>query len=191
MRGDATVANLAQVAQQPVGNRDQDDPSRRHPCSGVAFWQLNEPWPAVSWAVIDRAGRPKLAYEMLRRSFQPVLVAARFPWRRYAAGEVFAAEVWLVNDGLQRRTGCRAEAILDGQPVWTSDEVVLPAAGIARVGNFTVALAAAPSALALRLGCGAETLATNHYDLAVHLPGPQPLRERITRRLGDWLLRSR
>ena len=31
-------------------------------CGGVAFWQLNEPWPAVSWAVIDRAGRPKAAY---------------------------------------------------------------------------------------------------------------------------------
>ncbi|MGQ9491255.1 MAG: glycoside hydrolase family 2 TIM barrel-domain containing protein [Anaerolineae bacterium] len=46
---------------------------RRGRCTGVAFWQFNEPWPAVSWSVVDRFGRPKLAYEMLRRAFQPAL----------------------------------------------------------------------------------------------------------------------
>lgn len=161
------------------------------PCTGVAFWQLNEPGPAVSWAVIDHAGRPKAAYAMLLRSFQPVLVAARFPWRDTTAGDAFTAAVWLVNDGPQGRAGCRVEAIMDGQIVWVEDTITLPAAGIACIGRFTVALAAAPQALTLRLSCGAETIAINRYDLTIHVPGPQPLRGRITRRLADWLLKSR
>lgn len=156
----------------------------------VIFWQFNEPWPAGSWAVVDRAGRPKAAYEMLRRCFQPVLIAARFPWRRYAAGDVFAAELWLVNDGPVGRAGCRAEAVLEGEIVWAQGGVALPAAGTARLGSFAVALAAAPQALTLRLACGDETLATNRYDLTVHLPGPMPLRQRFLRRLADALLGS-
>ena len=100
-----------------------------HPrCGGVAFWQLNEPWPAVSWSVIDRGGRPKAAYEMLRRAYQPILIAARFPWRRYAEGDVFRAEVWLVNDGPAAWQGCCAEALLDDTVVWTAADVSLPPA---------------------------------------------------------------
>jgi hypothetical protein len=35
------------------------------PCGGVAFWQFNEPWRAVSWSVVDRNGRPKAAYKAM------------------------------------------------------------------------------------------------------------------------------
>ena len=62
-------------------------------CGGVAFWQLNEPWPAVSWSVIDAAGRPKAAYYAICQSYQPLLVAARFPWRPYAAGDDVSGRV--------------------------------------------------------------------------------------------------
>ncbi len=160
-------------------------------CAGVVFWQFSEPWPAVSWAVIDRAGRPKAAYAMLQRCFQPVLIAARFPWRRYAVGDTFAAEIWLVNDGPLARAGCRAEAALDGQAVWAEEGIALPAAGSVQAGELTVKLEAAPRALALRLLCAGEVLATNIYDLAVHLPGRQPLRPRILQWIAELLLMSR
>lgn len=156
--------------------------------ANVAFWQFNEPWPAVTWAVVDRAGRPKAAYAALRRCFQPVLIAARFPWRQYAAGDAFASEVWLVNDGPAARAGCRAEAALDGAIVWARDAIDLPAAGATRIGEFAVELGAAPKMLTLQLSCAGETVAINAYDLAVHLPGRQPLRERILRWVADRLL---
>ena len=159
-----------------------------HRCGGVAFWQLNEPWPAVSWAVIDRGGRPKAAYEMLRRAYQPILIAARFPWRRYAAGDVFRAEVWLVNDGPEAWQGCCAEALLDDTVVWTAADVSLPPACAAPIGELVVRLDDVPRVLALDLRCGEIALASNRYDLAVHLPGRQPRRARAIHALGERLL---
>ncbi len=38
-------------------------------CSGVVWWQLDDCWPSISWAVIDRAGRRKPSWYALRRSF--------------------------------------------------------------------------------------------------------------------------
>lgn len=180
-----TVANLRKVAQQPVGNREQRDP-----CSGVAFWQFNEPWPAVSWAVIDRAGRPKQAYEMLRRVFQPVLVAARFRWRRYRAGDNFTAEIWVVSDEPQDRTGCHIQAQLDGRVVWSQDEIDLPAALARPVGTVSVRLDAKPAEFSLILSQCGTTLALNRYDLTVHLPGRPPLSALFMRWLSGQLITS-
>ena len=160
-----------------------------HPCcGGVAFWQLNEPWPAVSWAVIDRAGCPKAAYEMLRRVYQPILIASRFPWRRYGAGDVFRAEVWPVNDGAEAWQGCCAEAFLDDTAVWTVSDVALPPASVSQIGELAVLLEHAPQAMVLDLRCGEMILASNCYDLAVHLPGRQPRRARAIHALGERLL---
>jgi beta-mannosidase len=161
---------------------------RRGECGGVVFWQFNEPWPAVTWSVIDRAGRPKSAYEMLRRSFQPVLIAARFPWRRYAAGDQFEAEIWLVNDGLQRYPSCRARATLDGATVWTANDLGLPPATAVRVGEFAFVLEQPAQQLTLRLSCNGAALASNRYQLASHLTGPSPLRRRLIRWLADRLV---
>ncbi len=158
-------------------------------CGGVAFWQFNEPWPAVSWSVIDRNGRPKAAYEMLRRVYQPILIAARFSWRHYAAGDVFRADIWLVNDGPASRQGCCAEALLDGTIVWTATDVLLPPASVSSIGKLTVPLDAAPNTLALNLRCGETALASNRYNLAVHLPGRQSRRARAIHALGEQLLR--
>ena len=159
-----------------------------HRCGGVAFWQLNEPWPAVSWAVIDRSGRPKAAYEMLRRAYQPILIAARFLWQRYAKGDVFRADVWLVNDGPGAWQSCYAEVFLDDAVVWTAADVSLPPASAAQIGELVVRLDDIPRVLALDLRCGETALASNRYDLAVHLPGRQPRRARAIHALGERLL---
>jgi len=118
------------------------------------------------------------------------MIAARFPWRRYGAGDVFAAEVWLVNDGPRAHGHCRAAAVLDGQTVWAQEEVRAPAAGAACIGSFAVSLAAPPGTLDLQLTCRGQTLAANRYDLRAYLPGRQPLRPRLMRWLADRLLGS-
>ena len=38
-------------------------------CSGVVWWQLDDCWPSISWAVVDSAGRRKPSWYALRRSF--------------------------------------------------------------------------------------------------------------------------
>ena len=161
---------------------------RRETCGGVAFWQFNEPWPAVTWSVVDRAGRPKAAYDMLRRSFQPLLVAAIFPWRRYEPGEPFQAEIWLVNDGPQSWPAGRIEATLDGVHIWAQDAAAIAPAAARPIAAFTHTLLAAPQRLDLRLLHDGAVLAINSYDLAVYLPGPQPIRGRLMRWLADRLV---
>jgi beta-mannosidase len=157
-------------------------------CGGVAFWQFNEPWPAVSWSVIDRAGRPKAAYHMLCRSFQPLLIAARFPWRRYRAGDTFRAEIWAVNDLPRGWDGCRVQAELDGAAIWSANGVEIGPASARHIAMWSHRLDGPPQELTLQLACGDAVLTSNRYDLAVHLSGPQPLRPRLTRWLADWLV---
>jgi beta-mannosidase len=148
-------------------------------CGGVAVWQLNEPWPAVSWAIIDHAGRPKAAYETLCLSYQPVLIAARFARQDYRAGDEFRAVLWVVNDSPEGLQGCRGQAALDGETVWTGEPLQAPAAGAWQVGQIIHRLSAPPRMLTLTLMHDDEMLAVNRYDLTVPLPRPRPLTARV------------
>jgi hypothetical protein len=68
------ACRLRRAPSEPEAPDSAGDP--RDYCGGVAFWQFNEPWPAVSWSVVDHAGRPKAAMPCC--AYQPLLVAARF-----------------------------------------------------------------------------------------------------------------
>lgn len=43
--------------------------------TGALVWQLNEPWPGMSWALLDHAGRAKPALAVVRRAFAPVIAS--------------------------------------------------------------------------------------------------------------------
>ncbi len=160
-----------------------------HPCGGVAFWQFNEPWPAVTWAVVDRCGQPKAAYAMLCRSYQPLLIAARFEWRNWRSGDTFNAKIWWVNDGPDHFTGCAVKAVLDEELVLSADGLVIQPASAQRAGAFAVTLAARPSQLELTLLCDTRVIAVNSYDLRAYLPPRQPTRVWFMRRAADLMLR--
>jgi beta-mannosidase len=162
----------------------------RDAAGGVAFWQFNEPWPAVTWSVIDRCGRPKAAYLMLRRSFQPVLVALRFTNRACLHGESWRAEVWLVNDSPPAWDGCRVEAYLGDALLWSAEGVMLPAGGAVRAGSLEWAAASPQGLLRLRLLCGDVELTSNLYDLDVPIAGPGPRTARWRQALASRLLRA-
>ena len=125
---------------------------------------------------------------MLRRSFQPILIAARFPWRCYTPGDVFRAEVWLVNDGPSSWQECCAEVLFDATTVWALTDVELLPGCASRIGELSVVLSNVPQILTLHLRCAEITLAANRYDMAVYLPGRQPRRARQIHALGEHLL---
>ncbi len=154
----------------------------------MAFWQLNEPWPVVSWSVIDRRGRPKAAYEVVRRAYQPLLVAARFGRRRSQAGERFKAEIWLVNDGPHPFEGCVVEAFLDGKRVYLCEDARIDGAGGRQTGVLDVLLEETPAQLELICRQGDAVVARNEYDLGVYLPPRQPVGLWLMRRVTDLLL---
>jgi len=163
---------------------------RRDTAGGVAFWQFNEPWPVVSWSVVDRRGRPKAAYRMLCHSFQPVLIAVRFLNRVRLPGEGWRAEIWLVNDGPAGWSGCRAEATLGGAPLWVAEGLALPGASAVRAGNLAWVAASPQGVLLLRLLCEDVELASNSYDLDVPVAGAGPRMSRWRQALAARLLRA-
>jgi beta-mannosidase len=67
---------------------------RRKPhCSGTLFWQLNDCWPVLSWAVLDYYGNGKAGYFYARRFYAPVLAS-------FKALDDGGAELWITNDTL-------------------------------------------------------------------------------------------
>ncbi len=87
---------------------------RKRETGGVCVWQFNEPWPAISWAIVDYFGRPKLAYERLKWWYHPILISLKFPvGRRWQAGDTFTAEIWAINDSLDCLPGCELEVTLE------------------------------------------------------------------------------
>lgn len=68
-------------------------------CSMSLNWCFNEPWNvAGNNSLIEYPTTPKPAYEAVKRSLRPTLFSARIPKFTWKAGEVFEAELWLIND---------------------------------------------------------------------------------------------
>ena len=82
---------------------------RREECAGALVWQLDDCWPATSWAIADYELRPKLAYYAIKRELQPITVGVRRTEEtipvdkktRAYIRKVHKAEVWAVNLSLE------------------------------------------------------------------------------------------
>lgn len=160
---------------------------RKSPCGGCLLWQLNEPWPAISWAIVDYYRVPKAAYECVRRIYNPLLVSLDFPLRAYQPGETLTAAVWLVNDWPRAFPGCRVEVTLGDDPAraWTGSADI-PPDSVTRAGDASFVLPArGPGAWALvaRVWQGDTLLSENDYTLDPH----DPRRPRLLTRAGAWL----
>ncbi|KAJ9215889.1 CAZyme family GH2 [Paecilomyces variotii] len=76
-----TYIHLTQVVQAETmlyayrGWRRQWGDNRR--CGGALVWQLNDCWPAISWAIVDYFLRPKPAYYAIARALSPVAVGVQ------------------------------------------------------------------------------------------------------------------
>lgn len=104
-------------------------------CAGALVWQLNDCWPAISWALVDYRQRPKLAYYALARELAPLTLGFKRSVRRVYANDRTAAHyddilvlaLWAVNMGRLPRTvrfELRAFDILTGNrfPVPNADD---------------------------------------------------------------------
>jgi beta-mannosidase len=159
-------------------------------CGGVLVWQLNEPWPAISWALIGFFRELKPAYDLVKRLFNPVLISADYDLQHYRAGDPFSAEVWIVLDGEEPLRDCRLEVILldgAGQTVSQLIQRLDVAADSAEVvGHLGRTL---PEGDGWRLVCRLEqqdqVVTENEYDLAVH----DGLGSGFGQRLWQWLTR--
>jgi beta-mannosidase len=137
---------------------------RKYATSGFLVWQLNSPWPAVDWALVDYYRVPKLAYHRLAEIANPLLVSLDYAPRLYAPGDVFSADVWVINDWPRDLPGCRVEVTLqDMQQVF---EVNVKPDCAEVIGRVAWTLPEGDGRVTCRLAQGEQTLSTNHYDLS-------------------------
>jgi beta-mannosidase len=176
--GERSVETLIEASQRAQSNGLQiavEHYRRRKAqgCGGALVWQLNEPWPAISWALVDHFRRPKLAYETIARLFNPVLISLDYMPQRFGAGRRFGPAVWIVNDRPEAFPGCRVEIALWNkahQRVLEWVHVTDIAADSAEVvGHLTWILPPDSAGLVTcRLTRDGEVLGVNEYDLDVY-----------------------
>lgn len=67
---------MSQVLQAEGVKRAIEAHRRNMPrCMGSLYWQLNDCWPVASWSGIDYYGKWKALHYVVRRAFEPVLIA--------------------------------------------------------------------------------------------------------------------
>jgi len=68
-------------------------------CSIAANWCFNEPWPtAANNSLISYPDIPKAGFYAVKNACRPVLASSRFLKFRWSEGEIFSAEIWMLND---------------------------------------------------------------------------------------------
>ncbi|KAL2833555.1 glycoside hydrolase superfamily [Aspergillus pseudoustus] len=92
-------------------------PGREY-CGGALVWQLNDCYPASSWAIADCDLRPKMAYWTVKRENQPVTVGIDRIAKENGSLEL---EAWACNMTLESipiNYQIRAWNVRTGQTVW-------------------------------------------------------------------------
>ena len=80
-------------------------------------WCFQEPWPcAANNSLITWPGKKKPAFDAVKNALRPVLASARFQKFRYDPGEVFACELFMLNDSYQKlpATQVKVKIVYDG-----------------------------------------------------------------------------
>lgn len=76
---------------------------KRERVQGVIPFMLVDPWPCISWSVVDHLRHPKLGYHALARAMQPVLPSIEAADDTYPGDDPFEPEpvvfgIWWIND---------------------------------------------------------------------------------------------
>lgn len=83
-------------------------------CSMAINWCYNEPWPTLANnSLINYPAAPKASWASVAAACRPALVSARIPKFAWRGGEMFAADLWLLNDGNEEAGAGQAEIFLE------------------------------------------------------------------------------
>ncbi len=162
---------------------------RKPETSGVIVWQLNEPWPSICWSLLAYDRQPKLAYHMLRRVFNPLLVSVEYDIKQYNPGDAVHLRLWVINDLSVPPSPCTLSLTLNGSVVHTQPVALAPDSS-RMVCHVIVHIPGQPGPWLLRaeLHCGEQLLSENEYDLSYFDERQTPLVHRLLALFGHWLL---
>jgi|GEM_PF-331753 beta-mannosidase len=138
---------------------------RRKPqTTGVAVWQFNDCWPAISWSVVDYYGAPKRAYAELQWLYAPVLASFDYPLIPRRAGDTVRGNLWLINDLREAFQDFELRAELNGKAIYARRVNILPDSS-ERIDALAVTLGDGANILRLQVRDGARVLSDHTYDL--------------------------
>lgn len=87
-------------------------------CSMMLNWCFDEPWnTAAGNNLIAYPARPRPAYEYVKAAMRPKLFSARIAKFGWATGDIFEAELWLLNDSQEAVTGTVSVSLQIGDTV--------------------------------------------------------------------------
>jgi len=96
----------------------ESDRRRAWQCSGVALWQLTEPWPNLSCtANVDYYGVPKQAFYVVGRANRPLHVSLRHEGAWVKPGGELVGQVFVHNEGPSAVEGVVTWRVLDASGV--------------------------------------------------------------------------
>lgn len=146
---------------------------RRAKCSkvtGILQFDFTDPWPAVTWSVLDYWRHPKASFDALRRSMQPVLPSFQLP-EKIDSGKAILASFCAVNDLVEAFPGTLCEWLLfndKGDIASASFALDIPADGVSSVVKLTLpSLTLGKYTLSVSLTIGNRILGENWYEILV------------------------
>ncbi len=159
---------------------------------GFAIWQLNDPWPAVTWSLVDYFGRPKLSYHALKMSMAPLAVAIFYPLRRWRYGDKVPYDIAVINDYHRSFHGLTARVFLGDREVDSARFEIRPNSVAAAEDRRVELDCDPPRVLRITLSDaqGAE-LAKNEHDLEVFDPVRAPFLARwFSAAMWRWMTKG-
>lgn len=83
-------------------------------CSMAINWCFNEPWPTLANnSIINYPATPKTSFKEVTAACRNALISARLPQFSWRGGEIFAADLWLLNDGQTAIAAGKAKVYLE------------------------------------------------------------------------------
>ena len=136
--------------------------------TGIVQFDFTDPWPAVTWSVLDYWRTPKPAYDALRRSMQPVLPSFDLP-EKFEAGKASLVSFRAVNDLTDAfpAAECSWQLLSNtGMVASASFPVEIPADGVSEEVKVTLpSLNTGQFKLNVSLISGSKSLGENSYDI--------------------------
>ena len=157
---------------QSLGTKSIFEEARRQwpHCSMAVSWCFNEPWlNAANNSMISYPNVKKDAYYSIGNALRPVMASARIPHFDWKAGEVFSAEMWLLNSSNDTvNTTITAKVVIDGveyeQISWNTGDVEARTNKLGPRLNFVLPADVTASEMTLKL-TAADGSWNNSYRL--------------------------
>ena len=138
--------------------------------TGIIQFDFCDPWPAVTWSVVDYWRTPKPSFEVLRRSMQPVLPCFQLP-EKFNSGKAILVTSFVVNDLAQAFPAANCSWRLEGALgviASANFNVDIPADSISQETNVTLtSMRPGNYKLWVTVASGQKILGENMYEISV------------------------